>query len=161
MSRVLIAGIGNVFFGDDGFGVEVANRLSRSTLPRGVTVADFGIRGVHLVFELFDPPDLLVILDAVPRGAAPGTLVVLEPTLDALSRSGPAADAHGMDLPRVLESVEAMGGRLPPIRLIGCEPAELGERMGLSTPVAAAIEPAAELALSVARGWMSKEEATV
>ena len=78
---VLVAGIGNIFLADDGFGVEVAQRLRRPALPDGVRVEDFGIRGVHLAYELLDGYDALVLVDAVPMGEPPGTVAVIEPEL--------------------------------------------------------------------------------
>jgi hydrogenase maturation protease len=140
--RILVAGVGNVFFGDDGFGPAVAQRLREAQLPPGVEVAEFGIRGIHLAYELLDGPSLLVVADAVPRGGAPGTLYVLEPELEG----DPAqADAHGMDLRSVFAAVVAMGGTLPRIRIVGCEPASVEARMGLSAPVAEAVGEAARL----------------
>ncbi|HWV37272.1 MAG TPA: hydrogenase maturation protease [Vulgatibacter sp.] len=141
-ARALVAGVGNVFLGDDGFGVEVVRHLQPKDVPDGVRVEDFGIRGVHLAFDLLEPPGLLVIVDAVSRGAAPGTLFVIEPDLDGPL---PVADNHSMDVHAVFTQVRAMGGMLPPVRIVGCQPAFLGERMGLSPPVEAAIEPAAAL----------------
>jgi hydrogenase maturation protease len=144
-SAVLVAGIGNVFFRDDGFGVEVAQRLARERLPEGVRVVDFGIRGVHLAFELFDPPDLLVLVDATPRGGRPGTLYVIDPDVDPAILEEVEPDAHAMHPGAVLQSVRQMTGRLPPTRIVGCEPAEIGEGMGLSETVQEAIAPAIAL----------------
>jgi len=139
MKRVLVAGIGNVFLRDDGFGVAVAQQLAGEPLPEGTRVVDFGIRGMHLAFELLEPLDLLVIVDTMSRGALPGTLWVLDPT----TAHAPASpDAHAMDPGTVLASVERMGGTLPRTRVVGCEPAVLEEGMGLSEPVARAIAPA-------------------
>jgi hydrogenase maturation protease len=146
-ARVLVAGVGNVFLGDDAFGVEVARRLSAGPLPAGVEVADYGIRGLHLALRLLDAPDLLVVADATPRGGPPGTLYVIEPDVEAGAR--PPADGHGMDVPAVLAAVRAMGGALPRVRIVGCEPATVEERMGLSPPVAAAIDPAVKLLRSI------------
>jgi hydrogenase maturation protease len=140
---VLVAGIGNVFLEDDGFGVEVARRLAAEPLPDGVRAVDFGIRGTHLAFELLDGPDLLIVADAATRGEAPGTVLLLEPDLDALAPSD--GDAHAMDLGAVLASVRAMGGTLPRVLVVGCEPASLGERMGLTPSVRDAVAPAVEL----------------
>lgn len=148
--RILVAGIGNIFFGDDGFGVEVARRLEGAPLPEGVVVVDYGIRGVHLAFELLDPPELLVVVDAMGRGEAPGTLYLLEPDVD---EEAPVADSHQMDLRTVFASVRSMGGCLPPVRIVGCEPAELGERMGLSLRVERAIEPAIKLVHKILSEW--------
>jgi hydrogenase maturation protease len=142
--RVLVAGVGNIFQGDDGFGVEVVQRLRADALPDGVVVADYGIRGLHLAFALLEPLDLLVVADALPRGGTPGTLYVLEPDLE--TGLPPAEhDAHGMSLPSVFASVRAMGGRLPRVLIVGCEPADVGEGLGLSPPVAGAVGPAAAL----------------
>lgn len=139
MKTILVAGIGNVFFGDDGFGSEVVRRLAREPLPEGTTAVDYGIRGVHLAFELLSAPDLLIVVDAVSRGGVPGTIYLLEP--DAGS-ANVAPDAHTMDLGVVFASLESMGGRLPRTRIVGCEPQDLSERMELSAPVEDAIAPA-------------------
>jgi hydrogenase maturation protease len=138
---VLVAGAGNIFRGDDGFGVAVAGRLAREPLPAGVTVRDFGIRGLHLAYELLDPPGLLIVVDAVSRGEPPGTLFVIEPEVEPAT----TADPHGMDLRAVFASVGAMGGALPRVLIVGCEPADLSETMGLSPAVERAVEPAVEL----------------
>ena len=92
--RVLVAGIGNVFLGDDGFGVALAGRLARHALPPGVDVADFGIRGMDLAYALGDGYDAAVLLDAAPRGEPPGTLSVIEPEIE---EGEVPIDAHGMD----------------------------------------------------------------
>ena len=143
-ARVLIAGVGNVFLGDDGFGVEVAARLARERWPEGVEVRDVGVRGLHLAYELLDPPALLLIVDFASRGGAPGTLYVIEPTLDELG-PGLAAGAHGMDLGTVFGALTNLGGVPPRTRIVGCEPAVLDEGMALSAPVAAAVDEAARL----------------
>ncbi len=145
--RILVAGIGNIFFGDDGYGVEVSKQLSSRSLPLGVRVSDYGIRGLHLAYELLDPPELLVLVDAVSRGGPPGTLYVMKPDL-ALSAGG-GAHAHGMDLPQVFATVRALGGTIPRVILIGCEPLEVEERIGLSPSVQCAIERSIELVLAV------------
>lgn len=147
-AKALVAGVGNVFLGDDGFGPEAARRLAAEGAPAGVRVEDFGIRGVHLAFDLLDPPDLLIVLDVVSRGAAPGTLFVIEPDLEGQL---PISDNHSMDVHAVFASVRSMGGRLPPIRIVGCQPADLGERMGLSPSVEGAIEPALALVHKILR----------
>jgi hydrogenase maturation protease len=150
MSRTLVAGVGNIFLGDDGFGVEVANRLAQRRLPEGVSVADFGIRGVHLAYELLNGYDLLVLIDAVPRGAPPGTVSIIEPYADPESEPAPgdgtlaAMDAHGMHPEAVLAMMEDMGGHLDRVLIVGCEPGEIEERIGLSEPVAAAVDRAVE-----------------
>jgi len=117
--RILVAGIGNVFFGDDGFGVAVAGRLAATTLPAGVDVVDFGIRGMDLAYALRDY-DVAILVDAVPRGGAPGTLYVIEPDVDAVE-AGP--DAHAMDPVKVLALARGLGDPLPRVLVVGCEPA--------------------------------------
>jgi hydrogenase maturation protease len=144
--RVLVAGVGNVFLGDDGFGVEVARRLADRPLPDGVQVADIGIRGVHLAFELLDGVDLLVLADAAARGETPGTVSVLDITEP--SRPGRAdgadwlMDAHDMTPDAVLGLLGALGGRVGRAVLVACEPADLTARIGLSAPVEAAVDEA-------------------
>jgi hydrogenase maturation protease len=139
MTSVLVAGTGNVFRGDDGFGVEVVRRLARMPLPPGVTVRDYGIRALHLAYALLEPVDLLIVVDAASRGEPPGTLYLIEP--DGLGEGEPA-DPHGMSLSTILASVQALGGTLPRVLVVGCEPADLGETMALSEPVERAIDPA-------------------
>jgi hydrogenase maturation protease len=138
MERMLIAGIGNIFLGDDGFGVEVARRLARENLPAEVSVRDFGIRGLHLAFEMLDGGyDTTVLVDAVPRGGPPGSLYLIEPQVDALEPA--AGDAHAMGPGSVLAMLKALGGVPGRVLVVGCEPASVEERMGLSAPVANAI----------------------
>jgi hydrogenase maturation protease len=141
VTTVLVAGIGNLFLGDDGFGPEVARRLaaadSGDTVPDGVRVVDYGIRGMHLAYDLLDGVRALVLVDALPGDAPPGTLTVLEVGPDDLGDG--EFDAHGMDPVAVLASLEAMGGRLPPTYVVGCRPADLSEGIGLSEPVAQAV----------------------
>jgi hydrogenase maturation protease len=144
--RVLVAGVGNVFRGDDAFGSEVVRRLSRRALPAGVRAIDFGTRGHDLAYALLDGYDAVVLVDATRRGGPPGALYTLEPTPADLA--GPVG-THVVDLPGVFGLVRAMGGTLPRLRLVGCEPAELGlddeGAWGLSEPVAAAVDRAVEL----------------
>ncbi|RCW44639.1 hydrogenase maturation protease [Halopolyspora algeriensis] len=148
-ARVLAAGVGNVFLGDDGFGVDVVGRLAAEQVPEGVHVADFGIRGVHLAYELLDGYDAVLLIDALPRGDEPGTLYVLEPDLDTLEpltpgTGGVTMDAHGMNPEAVLSLCKTLGGLPGRALVLGCEPADCSERMGLSEPVAAAVDPAVE-----------------
>ena len=151
-SRVLVAGIGNVFLGDDGFGVALADRLARQALPAGVEVVDYGIRGMDLAYAMLDGWDAVVLLDATPRGAAAGTLYVIEPEIDA---DAVAVETHGMDPVMVLAMVQALGGRPPRTLVVGCEPQT---RMSgddeevvaqLSEPVRAAMDEAVRLVTSV------------
>jgi hydrogenase maturation protease len=141
-ARVLVAGIGNVFASDDGFGPEVARRLSGTPLPDGVRVVDYGIRGLHLAYDLLETWDALVLVDALPDRGAVGSVTVLE--IDGEHVRGDAGvDAHGMDPATVLAGLAALGGRLPPrTLLVGCQVAGTGDGMGLSPPVAAAVDEA-------------------
>ena len=148
--RVLVAGIGNVLLGDDGFGVEVVRRLDPGTLPAGVDVADYGIRGVHLAFDLLDGRhDALVLVDAVSLDEPPGTLAVLEVPLDGTSADSAAVDGHGMTPVAVLDLLRTLGGSLRRAVVVGCRPAVLDEVVGLSPPVQAAVEPAVRLVADV------------
>jgi hydrogenase maturation protease len=141
--RILVAGIGNIFLGDDGFGCEVAGRLAVDPPGADVRIVDYGIRGMHLAYDLLDGYEALILLDALPGKEAPGRLRVLEVGEDDLATSGPGGlDAHAMDPATVLAGLRALGGRLPRTFVVGCIPAELDERIGLSAPVAAAVEPA-------------------
>ena len=142
-ARILIAGVGNVFLGDDGFGVELARRLLTRRWPEAIEIADYGIRSLHLAFRLLDPLDLLIVADAVPRGGVPGTLYVIEPELTEDAPAEP--DAHGMNLATVFGSLRALGGRLPRVLIVGCEPQTVAEGLGLSRPVAEAVEQAVAL----------------
>ncbi|MGH8868588.1 MAG: hydrogenase maturation protease [Actinomycetes bacterium] len=161
-ARVLVAGIGNVFFGDDGFGVEVARRLEHTPLPEGVQVADYGIRGMHLAYALLDGFDDLVLVDALSRGEEPGTLYVLEPDLPDPDEAAepdlgtPVVDAHSMGPDAVLALIATLtprlGGTLPRVRVVGCEPAVVEERMGLSGPVGGAVDEAARLVHALLTG---------
>jgi hydrogenase maturation protease len=151
-ARVLVAGIGNVFLGDDGFGVEVAARLAGRRLPEGVHVADFGIRGMDLAYALQDGYDAAIFVDAVPRGEAPGTLFVIEPDLD----TGTAVpEAHGMDPVKVLALARELGGPPERVLVVGCEPKTRmsGDDdeivMELSEPVRAALDEAVRLVESL------------
>lgn len=145
--RVLVAGIGNIFFGDDGFGVEVVRCLRERGLVDGVDIVDFGIRGLDLTYALLDGYDVAVLVDALPRGGAPGTLYVLEPEL--ATSNTPSIETHGMEPMKVLRLARSLGGRLPVLRIVGCEPTpadEVGEMaMGLSPAVAAAVPEAVRM----------------
>ncbi|HET6551710.1 MAG TPA: hydrogenase maturation protease [Solirubrobacter sp.] len=144
LRHVLVAGIGNVFMGDDGFGVEVARRLAERPVRPGVEVRDFGIRGMDLVYALQDY-DVAIFVDATPRGAAPGTLHVIEPELsDEVS-----LDTHGMDPVRVLGLARELGPVPERLLVVGCEPAGDEELTPLSAPVEAALDAAVELVESL------------
>jgi hydrogenase maturation protease len=139
--RYLVAGVGNIFFGDDGFGCAVARELARTPLVQA-KVADFGVAGIHLAYELLEGYEHAFLIDAAPRGGAPGTLYVIEP--DGRVPSG-SPDPHGMDLSQVFAFAYALGGVTPPITIVGCEPAAIDEGIGLSPPVASAVEQAVAL----------------
>jgi hydrogenase maturation protease len=162
-TRVLVAGIGNVFLGDDGFGVALAARLARRELPPGVEVVDYGIRGMDLAYALQDGWDAVVLLDAVPRGRAPGTLYVIEPELGDDDPIG-SPDAHGMDPVRVLALARALGGPLPRVLVLGCEPQTrmTGDEdeivAALTEPVRAALEEAERMARSLLEELTTDEE---
>ncbi|HJT57461.1 MAG TPA: hydrogenase maturation protease [Ktedonobacteraceae bacterium] len=156
--RILIACIGNIFLGDDGFGVEVAQRLMRRDYPRGVQVIDFGIRGIDLAYALLDDYNTLVLVDAVPRGGQPGTVYLIEPDLTGMSpekgeEAGRVAlDNHSMDPVKVLAYARTLGARAIRTLLVGCEPTPIGGtdayeemQMGLSEPVRAAIDEAVKM----------------
>jgi hydrogenase maturation protease len=163
--RVLVAGVGNVFLGDDGFGVAVVQRLLEGPpLSERVDVADYGIRGVHLAYDLLDGRhEALVLVDALPLREPPGTLAVLAVDVDdpgwtlrpSDALEAPAADGHGMDPESVLRLLRSLGGRVDRVVVVGCQPAAIEERMGLSAPVEAAVAEAvrvvAEQAMLLAR----------
>ena len=150
--RILVAGIGNIFLGDDAFGVEVARQLAGRILPEGVRVVDFGIRGFDLAYALLDGDKQAILVDAMPRGQAPGTLYVLEHELtaaDGAAAPEAAVEPHGMDPVKVLRLVQALGGKPQRLLVVGCEPESFGEeedgRMGLSAPVQQAVPEAVAL----------------
>jgi hydrogenase maturation protease len=148
---ILIAGIGNIFHGDDAFGLEVIRRLSAYRLPPQARVVDIGIRSIDLAFALMDGYDLNILVDTVQRGGNPGTLYLIEPDLDHLDgpeTGSPKFDPHGMDPVRVLRMAKDMGGNLSRVLVLGCEPESFGPedegRMGLSAVVEQAVDPAAK-----------------
>ncbi|MGD0244944.1 MAG: hydrogenase maturation protease [Streptosporangiaceae bacterium] len=143
MTRTLVAGVGNIFLGDDAFGCEVIRLMAGRPVPAGVEVKDFGIRGVHLVYDLLDGCDLFVLVDAAPRGEAPGTVSVIEvevPEPDpSVSGSGPVMDAHDLTPDAIFAMLGSLGGRPGRSLLVACEPADTGAGMGLSGPVQEAL----------------------
>lgn len=142
--RTLVAGIGNIFLGDDAFGVELAALLGREELPEGVQVADYGIAGMHLAYDLLEmAPETTILLDAIPRGGDPGTLYLLEIDREDVPEADEAnVEAHGMEPESVLALLRNLGGSPGRTLLVGCEPATTEEQMGLSEPVAAALAQA-------------------
>ncbi|MEU9378015.1 hydrogenase maturation protease [Streptomyces sp. NPDC048255] len=155
--RTLVAGIGNVFLGDDGFGVETVRALASHRLPADVEVVDFGVRGVHLAYQLLDGYDTLVLVDAAARGGAPGTLYLIEAGEPGRAGAGGAVlDGHHMSPDAVLALLGTLcagTGSTPPRRtlVLGCEPACVEEGIGLSAPVAAAVPEAVRAVLELLR----------
>ncbi|MGW7346488.1 hydrogenase maturation protease [Streptomyces sp. NPDC054854] len=154
---VLVAGIGNVFLGDDGFGVEAVRALSAHPLPDHVEVVDFGVRGVHLAYQLLDGYDTLVLIDATSRGGAPGTVYLIDAgEAGAGPPGGAVLDGHHMSPDSVLALLGTLcagTGSTPPRRtlVVGCEPASVEEGIGLSAPVAAAVPEAVRTVLELVR----------
>jgi hydrogenase maturation protease len=156
--RTLIAGVGNIFLGDDGFGVEVARRLAGESLPPAVRVADYGIRGLHLAYDLANGFDTAILVDAAPRGGEPGTVTVLEVEPERqreLAAAGGAVpktqllDGHGMQPDVVLGMLDLLGGEAGRVLVVGCEPASVDYGIGLSPPVAAAVDTAVRVVLDL------------
>ena len=152
--RILIAGIGNIFLGDDGFGVEVVRRLADREWPEGVQVKDFGIRGMDLAYALQDEYELVVFVDATPRGGEPGTVYLIEPEVE--DDGNVSLDTHGMDPVKVIKLSRALGARPTRTLVVGCEPQVVlgGEDydemlMELSKPVRAAVDEAVKLVESL------------
>jgi hydrogenase maturation protease len=141
-NRILVAGIGNIFLGDDAFGIEVVERLRQCTLPEYVTVTDFGVRSYDLAYALMEEWDLVILVDALPRGGEPGRLYTLEPDIPASGDSTLIPDAHTMNPVSVLRLVAALGGQISRMLIVGCEPETIEPdpdgALGLSTSVRAA-----------------------
>jgi hydrogenase maturation protease len=160
-SRILIAGIGNIFLGDDGFGPEVMRHVcERVNGFDGVRATDYGIAGMHLAYDLLEDWDALVIVDAIPDRGSPGTVHVFE--ADHGSPDAPAGlDAHGMDPATVFASLRALGGTAPRTIVVGCEVADVTDEMGLSVPVEAAVPEAVRAVESVVEMLRAEDEARV
>ncbi len=163
--RVLVACVGNIFLGDDAFGVEVGRRLMEREPAEGVRVVDFGIRGLDLTYALLDGQDAVILVDAAPRGGPPGTLYVLEPTADeppAPEDAGPSIEMHSLDPVKVLRLARAMGGRVDRLLVVGCEPSPPDGsddmRAGLSESVRAAVDGAVALVESLVARLRAGEE---
>jgi hydrogenase nickel insertion protein HypA len=154
--RTLVAGVGNVFLRDDAFGVEVVRLLAQRPRPDGVEIADFGIRGVHLVYELLNGCDLFVLIDAAQRGYEPGTVTVLEVEPADAVPAAPVMDAHDLTPDAIFAMLTSMGGHPGRSLVVACEPADLGAGMGLSDPVRAAL-PHAVSAVEEILGQRQKE----
>jgi hydrogenase maturation protease len=151
-TSILIAGVGNIFLGDDAFGVEAVRVLATRTFPEGVSVVDYGIRGFDLAYALLDPWDAVILVDALSRGETPGTLYTLEPDLHSMEApKSPemVINPHGMDPVRVLQLALSMGTVSARVYVVGCEPEDFGDelegRMGLSETVQSSIEEAIKM----------------
>lgn len=146
--NILVAGVGNIFLGDDAFGVEVVEQLATRALPPNVRVLDFGIRSYDLAYALMEPWELVILVDAVPCGDEPGTVYLIEPELTQLLDASSACgfDAHSMNPVAVLQLVNHLGGKVARMMVVGCEPATVDADMdgqcGLSAPVRAAVAEA-------------------
>jgi hydrogenase maturation protease len=140
--RILVAGIGNIFLGDDGFGPEVLRHVcDRLADTEGVCATDYGIGGMHLAYDLLEDWDALILVDAVPSRGSPGTVHVFEADHESLGSTA-ALDAHGMDPATVFASLRALGGVAPRTIVVGCEVADVADGMGLSGAVQAAVPDA-------------------
>jgi hydrogenase maturation protease len=153
IARTLVACLGNIFLSDDGFGVEVARRLAREPLPGGVRVTDYGIRGMHLAYDLAEGFDTTILVDSTQRGEPPGTVYLIEPEPGAPAEDEDDAalarislfNAHGMQPDLVLSLAGSLGGDAGRVLVVGCEPATLEEGIGLSAPVTAAVGEAVQM----------------
>ena len=159
---ILVAGIGNIFLGDDGFGVEVVKRLAACELPAEVRVADFGIRGFDLAYALQDDYETIVLVDAYPHQQSPGTVSLIEPDLSGLNEEATVAvETHGMNPLNVLRMARTMGGwKAHQILLVGCEPEDFGGeegRVGLTQRVTAAVNQAADMIVSLVQKKVQKK----
>lgn len=162
---ILVAGVGNIFLGDDAFGVEVALSLGRRRLPESISVKDFGIRGFDLAYALLDDWEAVILVDALPHGHDPGTLYLIEPDLTGFGNPASpemAMNPHGMDLVRVLNLAASIGEISAHVLIVGCEPNDFGDelegRMGLSAPVQAAVEEASNMVEELAERIPAKKK---
>jgi hydrogenase maturation protease len=160
VNRILVAGIGNIFFGDDTFGLAVVQELKRSELPSGVEVRDFGIRGYDLAFTIMEGYTATILVDTTTRGNRPGTLYLIEPSqTDLAELQAVIPDGHSLGPVQVIQLVRSLGGQIPSLYLVGCEPAVLETedgQMGLSEPVQAAVPGAVEMIRTLANELMAK-----
>jgi hydrogenase maturation protease len=166
--KLLIAGVGNIFLGDDGFGVEVANRLASADLPGWVHVVDYGIRGMHLAYDLAGGYNSAILIDATARGGEPGTIYVIEPdrqavpagteSEDATLAGSPMFNAHGMQPDVVIGMLGMLGAADRQVLVVGCEPASVDYGIGLSEPVAAAVDGAVLVVLDLVAGAAGSDE---
>ena len=156
MKRILVAGIGNAWLGDDGFGGEVVTRLEARQLPEGAVVVDFGSGGLDLAYEVMRGYDALLLVDISRQGGAPGTLYVmeaLEAEVEAGIEDGQVIDPHGMDPRTVLRFVKTLGAWPGKVMVVACEPTSVGEMgIGLSDEVGRAVDAAVELVAETIAG---------
>ncbi|MGG7099272.1 hydrogenase maturation protease [Rhodococcus sp. 24CO] len=161
--RVLVAGVGNIFLGDDGFGSEVVRALQQEQLPAGVQLVDYGIRGVHLAYDLLESWEALVLIDALPQGGKPGAVEVFELESetddDTVSSSTARLDAHSLDPNSVFSSLRALGGAAPRTFVVGAHVESVDEGMGLTPKVQAAVTGAVSVVLGLVRS-MAADAAT-
>jgi hydrogenase maturation protease len=162
VKQIFIAGIGNIFFGDDGLGCEVAQRLIREPLPPRVRVFDYGIRSYDLAYAMLEPNDAVILVDAVPRGEEPGTVFLLELEMDRVEKAqSDSLNPHTMNPVAVLQLVRTLGGSPGAIYLVGCEPAVLEtEALGLSKKVEAAVPVALDMIRELVGKILQKYEIT-
>ena len=159
-SGILVAGIGNIFLGDDGFGPEVIRHVGDRLAGSGVKVVDYGIRGMHLAYDLLEDWDALVLVDAIPSRGSPGAIHVFEADHESLSPNS-GLDAHSMDPAAVFASLSALGGTPPYTIVVGCEAASVDEGIALSDAVAGAVPHAVRAVDEVVATLLSRSEASV
>lgn len=151
--QVLIAGVGNVFLRDDGFGSEVARRLADVPLPDEARVCDYGIGGVHLAYDLLEGYETLILIDTTSQGGEPGDVYVIDVDHEQL-RADSAIDVHSMDPAAMFATLQTLGGTAPPTMMVGCEPADMSEGMGLTEPVEAAVDVAVDAVVGLVEGLL-------
>jgi hydrogenase maturation protease len=161
MKRILIAGIGNIFLGDDAFGCEVVRELSHKHWPSDVCVTDFGIRSCELAYALADQYEAVILVDATPQGEPPGTVYLIEPNLSKLKQfESVPSDPHSLDPVCVLQMAGTLGGGPKRLYLVGCEPGTLESEncFGLSAPVQAAVPKAVGMIESIVGNLLKVEK---
>jgi len=156
--RILIAGIGNIFLGDDAFGCEVIRELLARSRFNDAVITDFGIRGIDLLYELLNQWDLVILIDACARGSTPGTIYLLEPELDSPAEHTPAQiDPHSLDPVRVLRAAQSMGATFNRVLLIACEPSPLpGDDKEFPTDLSPAVRAAIPSAVALVESTLEK-----
>ena len=159
-ARIFVVGVGNIFLGDDGFGVEVATRMKGRPTPAGVRVDEYGIRGVHLAYELLEGAyDLVILVDTLDLGEEPGTITVFEPELGGGDDVAP--DAHDLEPAAVMGWLAGLGGSVGRMLVVGCQPSTMDEQMGLSAPVEASIDEAIRVIEDLVQEQLSTTPAVI